>query len=333
MGLGKTVQSVALLNDIYHNLCIRGPFLIVAPLSSMCFGSCSWSLLCFLIIFSHSYSSLDSSFQCMDWFECDWFPRQQPSTQLDCGNRVSLQGYARKQHSQPIQVWRAHYDLWNGKCMQYLSWEDLILIPIFRHLPVHIFCVRSSGRMVSLMKLIDWRTRYVAATSWMDHLITTNNVISIAIQGAWDLKDILHWTQALVDWYSFAKQSWRVVQLVELYAAWNLQVRIHQCYSIWMNNSLWIIVMRSCSLPNLELFRQLHKWRSFKLFWNLSCCVVSRKMLKRQSPSRKRQLLKSSWLLPRKNGIVPSLKRTLASWRREPRVSGWLDKEQYWFKC
>lgn len=35
MGLGKTVQSVALLNDIYHNLGIRGPFIIVAPLSTV----------------------------------------------------------------------------------------------------------------------------------------------------------------------------------------------------------------------------------------------------------------------------------------------------------
>ncbi|KAI9316672.1 P-loop containing nucleoside triphosphate hydrolase protein [Dichotomocladium elegans] len=35
MGLGKTVQSVAFLNDIYYNLGIRGPFLIVAPLSTV----------------------------------------------------------------------------------------------------------------------------------------------------------------------------------------------------------------------------------------------------------------------------------------------------------
>ncbi|KAG0167130.1 Chromodomain helicase DNA binding protein [Apophysomyces sp. BC1034] len=35
MGLGKTVQSVAFLNDIYHNLGISGPFLIVAPLSTV----------------------------------------------------------------------------------------------------------------------------------------------------------------------------------------------------------------------------------------------------------------------------------------------------------
>ncbi|ORZ15904.1 P-loop containing nucleoside triphosphate hydrolase protein [Absidia repens] len=35
MGLGKTVQSVAFLNDIYHNIGIRGPFLIVAPLSTI----------------------------------------------------------------------------------------------------------------------------------------------------------------------------------------------------------------------------------------------------------------------------------------------------------
>ncbi|KAI8331392.1 P-loop containing nucleoside triphosphate hydrolase protein [Chlamydoabsidia padenii] len=35
MGLGKTVQSVAFLNDIYHNVGIRGPFLIVAPLSTI----------------------------------------------------------------------------------------------------------------------------------------------------------------------------------------------------------------------------------------------------------------------------------------------------------
>jgi SNF2 family DNA or RNA helicase len=34
MGLGKTVQSVAFLNDIYYNLGVRGPFLIIAPLSS-----------------------------------------------------------------------------------------------------------------------------------------------------------------------------------------------------------------------------------------------------------------------------------------------------------
>ena len=36
MGLGKTVQSVAFLNDVYYNLNVRGPFLIVAPLSSKC---------------------------------------------------------------------------------------------------------------------------------------------------------------------------------------------------------------------------------------------------------------------------------------------------------
>ncbi|KAI8364631.1 SNF2 family N-terminal domain-containing protein [Radiomyces spectabilis] len=35
MGLGKTVQSVALLNDLYHSLRICGPFLIVAPLSTI----------------------------------------------------------------------------------------------------------------------------------------------------------------------------------------------------------------------------------------------------------------------------------------------------------
>lgn len=34
MGLGKTVQSVAFLNDLYYQLNVRGPFLIVAPLSS-----------------------------------------------------------------------------------------------------------------------------------------------------------------------------------------------------------------------------------------------------------------------------------------------------------
>ncbi|KAI9015336.1 SNF2 family N-terminal domain-containing protein [Phycomyces nitens] len=35
MGLGKTVQSVAFLNDMYHTLGIRGPFLVVAPLSTI----------------------------------------------------------------------------------------------------------------------------------------------------------------------------------------------------------------------------------------------------------------------------------------------------------
>ncbi|KAI8069985.1 SNF2 family N-terminal domain-containing protein [Gongronella butleri] len=35
MGLGKTVQSVTFLNDIYHTIGIRGPFLIVAPLSTV----------------------------------------------------------------------------------------------------------------------------------------------------------------------------------------------------------------------------------------------------------------------------------------------------------
>ncbi|KAI8883742.1 hypothetical protein K501DRAFT_86912 [Backusella circina FSU 941] len=35
MGLGKTVQSVAFLNDIYYNLGVRGPFLIIAPLSTI----------------------------------------------------------------------------------------------------------------------------------------------------------------------------------------------------------------------------------------------------------------------------------------------------------
>ncbi|CAO0790446.1 unnamed protein product [Mucor circinelloides] len=35
MGLGKTVQSVAFLNDVYYNLNVRGPFLIVAPLSTI----------------------------------------------------------------------------------------------------------------------------------------------------------------------------------------------------------------------------------------------------------------------------------------------------------
>lgn len=34
MGLGKTVQSVTFLNDVYYQLNVRGPFLIVAPLSS-----------------------------------------------------------------------------------------------------------------------------------------------------------------------------------------------------------------------------------------------------------------------------------------------------------
>lgn len=34
MGLGKTVQSVAFLNDLYYQLNVRGPFLIIAPLSS-----------------------------------------------------------------------------------------------------------------------------------------------------------------------------------------------------------------------------------------------------------------------------------------------------------
>lgn len=37
MGLGKTVQSVAFLNDLYYQLNVRGPFLIVAPLSSKVF--------------------------------------------------------------------------------------------------------------------------------------------------------------------------------------------------------------------------------------------------------------------------------------------------------
>jgi SNF2 family DNA or RNA helicase len=36
MGLGKTVQSVAFLNDLYYQLNVKGPFLIVAPLSSKC---------------------------------------------------------------------------------------------------------------------------------------------------------------------------------------------------------------------------------------------------------------------------------------------------------
>ncbi|KAI7898024.1 SNF2 family N-terminal domain-containing protein [Cokeromyces recurvatus] len=35
MGLGKTVQSVAFLNDIYYRINIKGPFLIVAPLSTI----------------------------------------------------------------------------------------------------------------------------------------------------------------------------------------------------------------------------------------------------------------------------------------------------------
>ncbi|ORX61446.1 hypothetical protein DM01DRAFT_1395195 [Hesseltinella vesiculosa] len=35
MGLGKTVQSVAFLNDIYRQIGIRGPFLVVAPLSTI----------------------------------------------------------------------------------------------------------------------------------------------------------------------------------------------------------------------------------------------------------------------------------------------------------
>ncbi|KAF7732761.1 Chromodomain helicase DNA binding protein [Apophysomyces ossiformis] len=35
MGLGKTVQSVAFLNELYHTLGISGPFLIVAPLSTI----------------------------------------------------------------------------------------------------------------------------------------------------------------------------------------------------------------------------------------------------------------------------------------------------------
>ncbi|KAI9318061.1 P-loop containing nucleoside triphosphate hydrolase protein [Dichotomocladium elegans] len=35
MGLGKTVQSVAFLNDIYFDLHIHGPFIIVAPLSTV----------------------------------------------------------------------------------------------------------------------------------------------------------------------------------------------------------------------------------------------------------------------------------------------------------
>lgn len=34
MGLGKTVQSVAFLNDVYYQLNVKGPFLIIAPLSS-----------------------------------------------------------------------------------------------------------------------------------------------------------------------------------------------------------------------------------------------------------------------------------------------------------
>ncbi|CAO3697270.1 unnamed protein product [Rhizopus microsporus] len=35
MGLGKTVQSVAFLNDLYYQLNVRGPFLIIAPLSTV----------------------------------------------------------------------------------------------------------------------------------------------------------------------------------------------------------------------------------------------------------------------------------------------------------
>ncbi|KAG1118543.1 hypothetical protein G6F40_002114 [Rhizopus arrhizus] len=35
MGLGKTVQSVAFLNDLYYQLNVKGPFLIVAPLSTI----------------------------------------------------------------------------------------------------------------------------------------------------------------------------------------------------------------------------------------------------------------------------------------------------------
>ncbi|KAI7865420.1 P-loop containing nucleoside triphosphate hydrolase protein, partial [Spinellus fusiger] len=35
MGLGKTVQSVAFLNDMYHTLGVKGPFLVIAPLSTI----------------------------------------------------------------------------------------------------------------------------------------------------------------------------------------------------------------------------------------------------------------------------------------------------------
>ncbi|KAI8968258.1 SNF2 family N-terminal domain-containing protein [Mycotypha africana] len=35
MGLGKTVQSVAFLNDLYYKVNMRGPFLVVAPLSTI----------------------------------------------------------------------------------------------------------------------------------------------------------------------------------------------------------------------------------------------------------------------------------------------------------
>ncbi|CAO3677494.1 unnamed protein product [Rhizopus stolonifer] len=35
MGLGKTVQSVAFLNDVYYQLNVKGPFLIIAPLSTI----------------------------------------------------------------------------------------------------------------------------------------------------------------------------------------------------------------------------------------------------------------------------------------------------------
>ena len=35
MGLGKTVQSVTFLNEIHNTYHIRGPFLVVAPLSTI----------------------------------------------------------------------------------------------------------------------------------------------------------------------------------------------------------------------------------------------------------------------------------------------------------
>ena len=35
MGLGKTIQSVATLNQIWQNEGIRGPFLVIAPLSTL----------------------------------------------------------------------------------------------------------------------------------------------------------------------------------------------------------------------------------------------------------------------------------------------------------
>jgi len=35
MGLGKTVQSISFLNRIYNEYNVRGPFIVIAPLSSI----------------------------------------------------------------------------------------------------------------------------------------------------------------------------------------------------------------------------------------------------------------------------------------------------------